>query len=118
MKVLRALQWLFPHQKCIFNHLEPGHSLDVVSAFGGLALYSNPHNLPANAYKGADDDGFLLCEHVPFHEKIIDSGGRVLIDTRLINSGMDLRIKEIARKIVFASLLILILIALTNIFQG
>jgi len=59
---------------------------EVESAFGGLGIYRREIILSAN-YKGADDFGLPICEHVPFHQELRRQGRRLFINPRLINIG-------------------------------
>lgn len=69
----------------------------VESAFGGLGLY-RLQLLRECRYVGIDGDGHQICEHVAFHADCLKQGGRLYIDTALLNgsgdrshdSGMDL----------------------------
>lgn len=58
--------------------------IPVISAFGGLAIYT------ANAYfdssySGLTSDGLEICEHVPFNQKLADSGYKLYINPGLVN---------------------------------
>ena len=59
--------------------------IEVDSAFGGLAVYRR-EVLAGVAYKGVDEAGAEICEHVPFHSQIKANGGRIFINPRLINA--------------------------------
>ena len=59
--------------------------LSVDSAFGGLAIYTFK-SFVSGKYSSRDSDGVTLCEHVPFHQSIQNSGGRIFINPRMINS--------------------------------
>jgi len=66
---------------------------EVVSAFGGLAIYDAASvKASVSAYSGVTDDGFEVCEHVPFHEDIVRKGGHIGIVHSFINSGYDDRL--------------------------
>ena len=57
---------------------------EVLSAFGGLAIYK--YNIIKDCYY--DSDNGLDCEHVIFHKKIRNlNNGRIFIDRDLLNSG-------------------------------
>ena len=57
--------------------------ISVLSAFGGLAIYRKSI-LPNARYVGALDNS-PVCEHVPFHQAIVDNGGNIFINPSLIN---------------------------------
>ena len=56
----------------------------VESAFGGLGLY-RLQALRDCRYVGVDDEGQEICEHVSFHAAMGQKGGRLYIDTGLLN---------------------------------
>ena len=56
----------------------------VDSAFGGLAIYRR-HILGSASYIGSFS-GKHISEHVPFHQQIVQNGGRIFINPALINS--------------------------------
>lgn len=58
--------------------------VEVDSAFGGLAVY-RLSALRGCRYVGLDESGHDICEHVAFHECIRKKGGRLYIDTALVN---------------------------------
>ena len=58
--------------------------VEVDSAFGGFALYKTSTLMAAN-YIGKLSTGEPVCEHVPLHKQIRDSGFRIYINPRLIN---------------------------------
>jgi glycosyltransferase involved in cell wall biosynthesis len=59
--------------------------IEVESAFGGMALYRTEALLGAR-YHGLAADGGEVCEHVALHAQIRASGGRILINPRLLAS--------------------------------
>lgn len=59
--------------------------VEVESAFGGLGIYTRSAFL-AGRYRGRDDDGQPVCEHVPFHRDLRVRGYRLFIDPALLNS--------------------------------
>lgn len=66
----------------------PSHAdwIEVESAFGGLAIYRK--NMLENvSYVGLTPDGKEVCEHVSLHHQIRDKGGRIYINTRMVNAG-------------------------------
>jgi len=67
-------------------HLKPdAPSIEVESAFGGLAIYKREAFL-AGGYEGLRVDGSEICEHVPHHTKIRAAGYRIFINPKLINT--------------------------------
>lgn len=58
----------------------------VDSAFGGLAIYRSSFLLKDVNYEGKNDDGNMICEHIPFNRKIKELGARIFINTSLINA--------------------------------
>ena len=59
--------------------------IEVESAFGGFAIYKK-ESLDCGTYIGMVE-GKPVCEHVSLHKSIKESGGRILINPRLINAG-------------------------------
>lgn len=59
--------------------------LEVDSAFGGFALYKRDIMLKSN-YSAFDDQGNIICEHVPFHSGLRNLGARIFINPALINT--------------------------------
>lgn len=59
--------------------------IEVDSAFGGLAIYKKAAMIHGE-YIGLYDNGMEICEHVPFHTAIRNSGGRIFINPKLINT--------------------------------
>ena len=58
--------------------------IEVDSAFGGLAIYKKS-SIPENAkYISEDKNNNPICEHVPFHYSIKESGGKVFINPKMI----------------------------------
>lgn len=58
--------------------------IKVNSAFGGLAIYKKIA-IPRDAlYKGKDNNGQLICEHVIFNSFITSIGGNIYINPQLI----------------------------------
>lgn len=65
----------------------PSHAdwIEVESAFGGLAIYRK--NMLENvSYVGLSPDGKEVCEHVSLHHQIRDKGGRIYINTKMVNA--------------------------------
>lgn len=58
----------------------------VKSAFGGLGIYKTELLMKPGFYKGKDNDGEVICEHVPFHENLIKTGAKIFINPKLINT--------------------------------
>lgn len=61
--------------------------IEVDSAFGGLAVYKR-NSFLASTYSGIDHAGDEVCEHVSFHRRIRELGGRIFINPKLINAGV------------------------------
>ena len=59
--------------------------IEVISAFGGLAIYTRESFQLAN-YSSKDSSGNIICEHVSFNEAVRECGGRIFINPMLINS--------------------------------
>lgn len=57
--------------------------LPVLSAFGGAALYKM-RALQGKHYIGLNDDGGEVCEHLSLHAQMIEEGGRLFINTRMV----------------------------------
>lgn len=57
--------------------------IPVVSAFGGLGVYKFK-SIQGLRYQG-ETGGIQICEHVPFHAKMIENGNRIFIVPGLIN---------------------------------
>ena len=60
--------------------------IEVDSAFGGLAIYRKII-LAGASYRGSDDAGASVCEHVALHASIRQRHGRIFINPAMINSG-------------------------------
>lgn len=60
--------------------------IEVDSAFGGLAIYKKSFVVSSD-YVGLNDGEDEICEHVCFHRKIRELGGRIFINPALINAG-------------------------------
>jgi hypothetical protein len=59
--------------------------IEVDSAFGGLAIYRRDALLTSR-YRGLDEYGEQICEHVPFHAGLRARGARLFINPALINA--------------------------------
>ena len=59
--------------------------VEVESAFGGLAIYRR-EALHGVRYRGLDESGVPICEHVPLHAALRERGGRIFINPALINT--------------------------------
>jgi hypothetical protein len=74
---------------CIFSKMIqlPTNSdwLEVDSAFGGLAVYRR-EVMCNSAYIGLYGNGIEVCEHVPFHLRIKENGGKIFINPRMVNT--------------------------------
>jgi hypothetical protein len=62
--------------------------VQVASAFGGLGLY-RLQALRSCRYRGVDEDGHEICEHVALHAALADRGARLYIDSALLNGSGD-----------------------------
>ena len=65
---------------------EEGPWIEVDSAFGGLAIYKMSAIKGLRYEGGTAENGAEMCEHVPFHQKIKERGGRIFINPRFINA--------------------------------
>ena len=82
-----------------------GHNqIEVASAFGGLAIYKTSVLLNKK-YSETDEYGKILCEHVSLHKSILNSGGRIIINPKLINSGWTTNSRRAFLKLLGLSLL-------------
>ncbi|WP_414661867.1 hypothetical protein [Horticoccus sp. 23ND18S-11] len=59
--------------------------IEVDSAFGGLAIYRRSAFV-AGRYRGIDDSGREICEHVVFHSALRKKGFRIFINPRMISA--------------------------------
>jgi len=59
--------------------------IKVDSAFGGLAIYRKCVLQDGAFYKGIDDCGEEVCEHVSLHEYICRNGGKIYINPMMTN---------------------------------
>lgn len=59
--------------------------IQVLSAFGGLALY-RPWVFQRARYEGLGDDGREVSEHVPFNLRLVEIGARIFIESSLITT--------------------------------
>jgi len=59
--------------------------IEVDSAFGGLAIYT-AKSFSVGKYDSIESNtGKTICEHVTFHKRIRNAGGRLFINPKLIN---------------------------------
>jgi hypothetical protein len=66
--------------------IPPDHDwIEVESAFGGFALYRR-EVLSGVEYRGVDDEGVEVCEHVAFHARLRSRGAMIFINPALINT--------------------------------
>ncbi len=72
--------------------------IQVDSAFGGLGIYRTKAALNSQ-YSGLDENGELICEHVPFHQGITAKGGRIFINPALTN----MRLTDHSRRSLYIS---------------
>ena len=63
--------------------------IEVDSAFGGLAIYKAPA-LKGLRYHGLNQRNEEVSEHVFFHQKIREGGGKVFINPQMINGEVHL----------------------------
>ena len=56
--------------------------INVESAFGGLAIYRKCILDGGGFYKGLDDSGVEVCEHVSLHEHICHMGGKIFYKSK------------------------------------
>ena len=59
--------------------------IQVESAFGGFGIYKRDVLLTGE-YSGIKLDGSPICEHVPFHSSLTQSGRKLFINPNLINT--------------------------------
>ena len=71
---------VFCRQIALPAHLPP---IPVLSSFGGLALYKAESAMAAR-YRGIDEAGRPVCEHVSFNRELTRTGGRLFIFPSLI----------------------------------
>lgn len=65
--------------------IKPGHQLiSVNSAFGGLGIYKRRAFIEG-VYVGENANGSERCEHVSFHEDLVQKGFKLYINPALIN---------------------------------
>jgi len=60
--------------------------IEVDSAFGGLAIYKSELIDSTANYKGMTLEGKAICEHVSFNNEIRESGARIYVNPRMINT--------------------------------
>jgi hypothetical protein len=66
------------------NFDQSDNLIEVDSAFGGIAIYKLNSKVTTCRYKGTDEDGNEICEHVPFNECIKKNGGKIFINTKFL----------------------------------
>jgi len=59
--------------------------IPVDSAFGGFAIYKSQILFNEFVYEGVNNDNRMVCEHVTLNSKIINSGGKIFINPKMIN---------------------------------
>jgi hypothetical protein len=67
---------------------ESQEPINVQSAFGGLAIY-NIKSLSNKKYNGLDVNGEQICEHLSLNKEIVNCGGKVKINPKLINCSVN-----------------------------
>lgn len=66
-------------------HISPATPpIKVHSAFGGLAIYKRDAFV-SSRYIGLREDGSEICEHVPFHRQMKESGYQLFINPKMLN---------------------------------
>jgi hypothetical protein len=77
---------------CVYSkmiEIPPDSSwIRVTSAFGGLAIYRRP-SLENAFYVGLSPDGTEVCEHVALNKQICKNGGKLFINPKMINCGLN-----------------------------
>lgn len=62
--------------------------ISVNSAFGGLAIYKK-EILKNTSYLGVSENGDAVCEHIALNKLIKQKKGKILINPKMINSGIN-----------------------------
>lgn len=94
--LLARLEPLFGHETALSLAVEsrqirisPSRPLiPVQSAFGGLAIYT-ASAMQCGAYRGQDENGNEVCEHVSLHLQMTKAGHAIYLNPRLINTGLN-----------------------------
>ena len=60
--------------------------IPVDSAFGGFAIYKSAVFKNTSHYRGTDNEGNQICEHVPFHNQLRNFGVRIFVNPSMINT--------------------------------
>jgi hypothetical protein len=89
----RRLKKKYPKKRHLHNILYPfvkiippkSNWIKVISAFGGFAIYKKKCFL-LSSYNGLYKDGNEVCEHVPFHLKLVKKKCRLFINPGLTNA--------------------------------
>lgn len=69
-----------------YKKYEPGQLLEVDSAFGAIGIYKLL-SIPDNCnYSGTYEDGWEICEHVPFHRCIKKNNKSIYINTSFLTN--------------------------------
>lgn len=89
---LDVLKISLQRRRAKFRHIPASEPpIRVKSCFNGAALYKYPRLKPFNltTYAGVDERGERICEHVVFHEKLLqqDSTLNLYIQPKMLNSG-------------------------------
>jgi hypothetical protein len=74
------------HSYDVVPKFDKDKMIDVISAFGGIAIYKLSTLPPECRYKGIHDDNQEQCEHVPFHKCIKEKGGKIFINTNFLTN--------------------------------
>ena len=70
--------------------------IDVISAFGGLAIY-RMSAFAQGSYHGLDKSGNETCEHVSFHQDLVNGGFKIKIIPSLVNLNRTTQVAGILR---------------------
>lgn len=86
-RIITYLSYDITRKKCIYEKMRiiPFWSefISVYSAFGGIGIYRNWCVFAAN-YETSEND--YECEHVSFHNKLLNQNAKMFINPRFINS--------------------------------
>ena len=84
--------------------------IEVDSAFGGIAIYKK-EIFKNGIYKGLDNIGNEICEHVNFHKALKEKGAKIYINPKFINA----KYTNHTKKIIFVNNLFINFTSLLNI---
>ena len=78
-------------------HIDSSHDwIEVESAFGGLAIYRRSLLDSGAFYKGVNEFGDQVCEHVSLHAQIRSMGGRIFINPMMMNTSPREHVKHLS----------------------